>query len=86
MAQRMTSDEVKALFEKCSNWGRWGADDQRGALNFITEKNRAQAGRLVQRGETVSCALPLAVLPAADNPTPVTHLMVQAGLDAMAEV
>ena len=23
----------KALFERCSNWGRWGADDQRGTLN-----------------------------------------------------
>ena len=23
------------LFERCSNWGRWGAEDQRGTLNLI---------------------------------------------------
>jgi kynurenine formamidase len=82
MAPRLTSAEVKGLFEKCNNWGRWGKDDQRGALNFITDKQIARAGKLVQTGDTASCALPLAVAPAADNPTPVTHLMVQAGHDS----
>jgi len=82
MAQRLTSAEVIGLFDKLSNWGRWGKDDQRGALNFITEKKRAAAARLVHKGETVSMALPLATIPAPDNPTPVTHLMVQTGSDA----
>jgi kynurenine formamidase len=82
MPAKLTSAEVRGLFDKLSNWGRWGKEDQRGALNFITEKKRAAAGRLVQSGETVSLALPLAVIPAADNPTPVTHLMAQSGLDA----
>src|SRR5207237_1225744 len=85
MATKLTSAEVKGLFEKCSNWGRWGKDDQRGALNFINEKKRAQAAKLVQSGETVSTALPLAVIPAVDNPSPVTHLMVQAGEDALSQ-
>jgi kynurenine formamidase len=82
MSAKLTSAEVIGLFEKLSNWGRWGKDDQRGALNFITEKKRAAAARLVQSGEAVSLALPLAVTPAADNPTPVTHLIVQAGFDS----
>jgi len=82
MALSFASSEVIGLFEKLSNWGRWGKDDQRGALNFITDKKRASAARLVQTGETVSLALPLAVTPAADNPTPVTHLIVQAGIDS----
>ncbi|HMD05598.1 MAG TPA: cyclase family protein, partial [Candidatus Binatus sp.] len=82
MAQKLTPSDVKGLFEKLSNWGRWGKDDQRGALNFITNQKRAAAARLVQTGETVSMALPLATIPAADNPTPVTHLMVQAGADS----
>src|SRR5215475_14865673 len=81
MATRLTSAEVKGMFEKCSNWGRWGKDDQRGALNYITETKRAKAAELVQSGELVSTALPLAVLPAPDNPNPVTHLMIQSGLD-----
>lgn len=82
MATRLSSAEVKGLFEKISNWGKWGKDDERGALNYITEPKRTQAAKLVQSGETVSAALPLAVTPAPDNPTPVTHLMVQAGTDA----
>ncbi|HEY6395373.1 MAG TPA: hypothetical protein VIX12_08155, partial [Candidatus Binataceae bacterium] len=82
MANRLSSSEVKGLFEKLSNWGRWGKDDQRGALNFITREKRVAAARLVQSGEPVSMALPLATVPAPDNPTPVTHLMVQAGNDA----
>jgi kynurenine formamidase len=82
MAQKLSPSDVKGMFEKLSNWGRWGKDDQRGALNFITNQKRAAAARLVQTGESVSMALPLATIPAPDNPTPVTHLMVQAGSDA----
>ena len=83
MATQLTSEQVKAMFEKHSNWGRWGKDDQRGALNFITDEKRARAAKLALSGETVSMSLPLATLPAPDNPTPVTHLMVQAGSDAL---
>jgi len=81
MAPRLTQDEAIALLDKISNWGRWGQDDQRGALNFITPAHRAAAARLVQTGEAVSLALPLATEYAADNPTPVTHLMQQVGHD-----
>ena len=82
MADKLTPSDVKGLFEKLSNWGRWGKEDQRGALNFITNQKRAAAARLVQTGESVSMALPLATIPAPDNPNPVTHLMVQAGADS----
>ena len=82
MAQKLSPSDVKGLFEKLSNWGRWGKEDQRGALNFITNQKRMAAARLVQTGESISMALPLATIPAADNPTPVTHLMVQAGGDS----
>src|SRR6202162_6666375 len=67
MAQRLTSADIKGLFEKCNNWGKWGKEDQRGAMNYITEKQIARAAKLVQSGETASCALPLPVTPAADN-------------------
>lgn len=78
-AARLSAAEVKSLFEKLSNWGRWGKEDQRGALNFITPAKRAAAGRLVQSGETVSMALPLATASGPDNPTPVTHVMLHSG-------
>lgn len=79
MAVSYTTAEIAELLEHVSNWGRWGKDDQRGALNFITDDKRAAAARLVRSGQAVSLALPLATRPARDNPVPVTHLMVRSG-------
>lgn len=84
MATKLDADAVKGLFDKLSNWGRWGKDDQRGALNFITEQKRIAASRLVQTGQAISLALPLPTTPAADNPTPVTHLTFQMGTEPRA--
>jgi kynurenine formamidase len=36
------------------NWGRWGANDQMGAVNLITPQKRAAAAALVKTGRTVS--------------------------------
>ncbi len=77
--QQGTRAEVDAMAQALSNWGRWGAEDERGALNFITPAVSAAAAALVQDGVTVSCALELAKTPAADNPTPVMHFMTGAG-------
>ena len=72
MAKTYTTAEIAELLQKISNWGRWGSDDQRGALNYISNEKRAAAARLVHTGETVSLALPLATQAARDNPAPVT--------------
>jgi kynurenine formamidase len=80
MAPRLSSAELKRVFAQISNWGRWGKEDERGALNYITNQKRARTAGLVQSGEAVSMALPLATEPASDNETPVTHLMI--GADA----
>jgi len=82
MANRLSENEVLGIFEKVNNWGRWGKDDERGALNFITDEKRAAAAKLVRTGETISLAQPLATIPGPDNPTPVTHLVAQSGHDA----
>ncbi|HUN57994.1 MAG TPA: cyclase family protein [Candidatus Binataceae bacterium] len=79
MAVSYTTAEIAELLERVSNWRRWGKDDQRGALNFITNEKRAAAAKLVDSGEPISLALPLATRPARDNPVPVTHLMVRSG-------
>ncbi len=34
------------------NWGRWGAHDQQGTLNYITPEVTQAAARLVRRGVT----------------------------------
>ncbi|MFG1926395.1 cyclase family protein [Cryptosporangium sp. NPDC048952] len=52
------ADLLQQYIEKCTNWGRWGEDDQLGTLNFIgPEQVRAAAG-LVEHGLTVSVSLP----------------------------
>jgi kynurenine formamidase len=71
----MTAAQVEALHESLSNWGRWGDDDQLGALNLITPEVTAAAAAGVRSGRTVSCARPLPTTPAADNPQPVAHHM-----------
>jgi kynurenine formamidase len=76
---RMTESEVIAMFDVISNWGRWGADDQLGALNFIRPEHRVAAAHLVESGDTESLSRPMATEPAADNPRPATHLMIRSG-------
>lgn len=67
------------MFESLKNWGRWGADDQRGALNHLTDERRASAAALVRTGEAISLAHDLRTDPAADNPSPVHHHMLASG-------
>jgi kynurenine formamidase len=52
--------ELMQLFDRVDNTGRWGADDELGTLNYITPETRCAAARLVQTGEAVSLAHPLA--------------------------
>jgi kynurenine formamidase len=40
-------------------WGKWGDDDERGALNFIGEAEVARACGLVKHGRAMSLAQPL---------------------------
>lgn len=41
------------------NWGKWGDDDERGALNRITPEVVIAATQLVQSGRVLSLAIPL---------------------------
>ena len=61
-----------------SNWGRWGPDDELGALNLITPAKRLEAAALVQEGITVSLARTAQTEESADNPCPVQWEMVNA--------
>lgn len=42
-----------------SNWGRWGADDELGTLNLITDEVRARAVAEARTGRWVSLAMPV---------------------------
>ena len=67
------------LFEATKRWGRWGDDDDRGALNLLTPERVARAAALVRDGLTVPCGRHLATAPAVDNPSPALHHMIHAG-------
>lgn len=47
------------MSERPGNWGRWGADDERGLLNVITPEGVRAATGLVRRGRVYSLAIPL---------------------------
>src|SRR5262245_57957812 len=52
-----TREEFDALMRESSTWGRWGKDDQRGALNLITPEKRRRAAAAVKHGIAVSLAM-----------------------------
>jgi kynurenine formamidase len=80
-------ETVRELAERFSNWGRWGAADERGTLNHVTPESVVAAAKLVKAGKTISMALPF------DSEGPQTgglgrfnpiHLMIRDGADVIA--
>lgn len=78
-----TKERMDEIYEAVENWGRWGAEDEIGALNLITGEVRRAAAASVRQGRAISCSLDLPVAPAADNPHPALHMMVQGGDDCV---
>jgi kynurenine formamidase len=74
-----TTEQLDALYDALRNWGRWGDDDELGALNFLTPERRAAAGALVRSGRTVSLAHDFPVNPAPETPSPAHHHMLASG-------
>lgn len=80
------------LHDKCKqlrNWGKWGADDELGTLNYVTPQDVADAARLVKTGKVISLALPFdgkgpaMGLRGRFNPI---HLMIATGAEAYSGV
>jgi hypothetical protein len=73
--------------KKLSNWGRWGADDQIGTLNFVTAQDIVGATRLVRKGKAFSLGIPLdasgpqtGLFGRRFNPI---HMMLHSGVDGI---
>ncbi|MDT7839265.1 cyclase family protein [Streptomyces justiciae] len=73
--------EFHDIAKRVNNWGRWGADDEIGTLNLITDEVVRQAAAEVRTGRRVPLALPLqqdgvqtGMIPGRVNPL---HAMVQ---------
>ena len=69
------------IAKRVNNWGRWGADDEIGTLNLITDDVVRAAVRTVRSGRRVPLALPLrqdgvqtGMIPGRVNPL---HAMVK---------
>jgi hypothetical protein len=74
----LSKQEFDELFQRVCNWGVWGAEDERGTLNYITPACTKAAAALVQTGCPVSMALPMNKVAGPDNAHPVLHYMTQA--------
>src|SRR6476660_3269090 len=59
----VTKAEAERWNTELSNWGRWGKDDQLGALNLVTPQKRQQAMALAKTGTVVSLERPVALSP-----------------------
>jgi kynurenine formamidase len=79
-------ETVRELAQRCSNWGRWGPDDELGTLNHVRPGDVVAASRLVKDGRSFSLSIPL------DENGPQTggfgrfnpiHLMIRDGNAAM---
>lgn len=73
----LSRGEFEEIFHSVSNWGRWGAEDERGTLNYITPQHVRAAAALVRSGQSVSLSLPLNMVAGPDNPRPSVHHMVK---------
>ncbi|ARP71646.1 cyclase [Streptomyces pluripotens] len=74
-------EEFHEIAERVNNWGRWGADDEIGTLNLITDEVVRGAAGEIRAGHRIPLALPLrqdgvqtGVIPGRINPL---HAMVQ---------
>ena len=81
----VTEAQYEQWKTELTNWGRWGADDEIGALNLITPAKRLEAVALVEEGFTVSLAGDADTVEAVDNPRPYQHEMVGISSDRISE-
>ena len=78
--QKVTHEMFDRWMTELSNWGRWGKDDQVGAVNLITPAKRKQAMALVKEGVSFSMARDAETEKAVDNAAPIVHQMTRVGV------
>lgn len=81
--------ELERLMAEVSNWGRWGPDDEKGTVNFITPEKRLRAAAAIRSGKTFSLSLPFhgyGPQPPEDRRLNPQHIMLESGTDLLAGV
>ena len=80
--RKLTKADVDRLMSSLSNWGRWGKEDQVGAVNLITPAKRKAAAALVRDGIAVSLSRNADTVDSADNRSPFAHKMTPPAANA----
>ena len=92
--RKLTMDDIRAAADRLKNWGKWGADDEIGTLNYTRPEDVVTAAQLVRKGKVISLALPYdhrgpqggkTKYPSLGRFNPV-HLMMRTGTDAYSGV
>jgi len=81
----VTSEQYEGWQSSLSNWGRWGKDDELGALNLITPAKRKAAAALVRDGVSVSLASDASTQKEVDVPCPAEWAMLSASQAAASD-
>ena len=81
----VSAEEFSSLFRALSRWGRWGTDDEEGALHFLTPERVAAAAGLVRDGVSVTLSVPLGTVAGPANPKPADHHMTSVGSAAASQ-
>ena len=74
-------ENFRSIGNRLRNWGRWGADDEKGTLNFVTPDRLVAAGKLIRKGVIFDLGIPFDAngpQPGGGRINPV-HLMSQTG-------
>ena len=74
-------EDFRTVGARLRNWGRWGATDERGTVNFVTPDKIVAAGRLIRTGKVFDLGIPFddrGPQPGGGRINPV-HLMSQTG-------
>jgi kynurenine formamidase len=76
-SERVSVSDFEQIFDAVKNWGRWGASDELGTLNYITPEKVRGAAALVTSGRSVSMAIPINKVAGPDNPQQAIHFLMQ---------
>lgn len=70
----LDSDQsLAAYLREHRNWGRWGQDDQRGAMNLLTPGKLIEAASCVRTGNSISLSRTFPSTAGPQNPRPAQH-------------
>lgn len=75
MRVRANRDDLSEYLLTHRNWGRWGDEDEVGALNLVTTSKVLDGARQIRTGTVISLSREFPTGPGPENPNPAQHFM-----------